>query len=88
MAAKTDSSRVLKCVVRRGMFSDERVIIVNRPDGETESFFVPKSTVNESRSTVRVEIAKKNGAPGTLVALQTAEGEACVLVRSSDVEQG
>ncbi len=88
MATKAGSARALKCVVRRGMFSDERVVIVNRPDGETESFFVPKSTVNETRSTVRVEVAKKNGAPGTLVALQTAEGEACVLVRSSDIEQG
>jgi len=85
---KTGSSRALRCVVRRGMFSDERVVIVNRPDGETESFFVPTSTVNETRSTVRVEIAKKNGAPGTLVVLRTTEGEACVLVRSSDIDQG
>ncbi|MEZ0229916.1 MAG: hypothetical protein ACAI25_14930 [Planctomycetota bacterium] len=70
------------------MFRDERVVIVNRPDGETESFFVPKTAVNESRSMVRVQLGKKAGAPGTLVSLSTAEGQACVLVRSSDIEQG
>ncbi len=70
------------------MFSDERVVIVERPDGETESFFVSKSEVNESRSTVRVRLANGGGAPGTFVVLRAAEGEECVEVKAGDIESG
>ncbi len=79
-------STFLKCEVRRGMFSDERVVIVRHADGETESFFVPESAVNEARSVVRVELHGE-AQPGAVVArVPTDVGEAYVTVRPTDIE--
>lgn len=93
LAAKTPtparpsmSQSFLKCEVRPGMFSDERVVIVRRAEGETASFFVPRSAVNEGRSLVRVNIHREDA--GTLVAsIPTVDGGAFVPVRSDDVER-
>lgn len=87
MSRKTAS--FLRCQVRLGMFSDERVVIVKQADGETESFFVPESAVNESGSVVCVEIRRKSAGPvPTIVAsLPTCEGKAYVTVRPDDIEK-
>lgn len=76
----------LKCEVRPGMFSDERVVIVRRSEGETASFFVPRSAVIEGRSVVQVKIHGHEG--GVVVAsLPTGDGGAFVPVRPDDIER-
>lgn len=46
----------LRCEsVERGMFSDEKVVVVQRSNGKTEAFFVPSREVHGD--TVRIEYA-------------------------------
>lgn len=47
----------LRCErVDRGMFSDERAVVVSRSNGEKESYFVPSSEVEEALRRVRVSL--------------------------------
>jgi len=81
-------TKLLKCEVRRGMFSDELVVSVRRRDGETESFFVPKDEVVQRRgdSFVKVSIAPA-GSPFLVIAsIPTNEPSTIVAVRPEDIE--
>ena len=46
----------LKCHVLKGMFSDERTIIVRRKPNGTVEFFVPQSAVRGEGDAGRVEV--------------------------------
>jgi hypothetical protein len=39
------SERWLRCIVRKGMFSDEMVVVIKILSGEPVSFFVPRERV-------------------------------------------
>ena len=41
--------------VERGMFSDERLVVVQRYSGDAEPYFVPLAEVSESERRVRVQ---------------------------------
>ena len=40
------SERWLRCDVRKGMFSDEKVVVIKTTTGDVVSFFVPAERVN------------------------------------------
>ena len=62
--------RWLKCEsVERGMFSDERAVVVARRNGQNESFFVPASEVQGER----VRVAVRETAQVVWATLPTAE---------------
>jgi len=84
MSGKMDAA-FLKCEVRPGMFSDERVVTVKEADGELESFFVPKDAVIEDRSVVRVQVHGSKGQT-VIASLSTGEGKAYVTVKPGDLE--
>jgi hypothetical protein len=44
----------LKCKVLKGMFSDEVTVVIRTLDGESASFFVPRSAADDGRVKVRV----------------------------------
>lgn len=52
------SEKWLSCKVEQGMFSDENVVVVTNVNGESVSFFVPKSTIENGR--VRVMVFEKD----------------------------
>ncbi len=54
------SDRWLKCLVQKGMFSDECVIVIKTSGGEPFSAFVPKSTVERS-DRVKVRVFEQTG---------------------------
>ena len=39
------AERWLRCEIRKGMFSDERVVVIRVSTGESASFFVPQEWV-------------------------------------------
>ena len=39
------SDRWLRCVIRKGMFSDEKTVVIRILSGEDASFFVPREWV-------------------------------------------
>lgn len=51
----------LPCGVLSGMFSDERVIVLALLDGDTVSYFVPASDVDEARGRVRLVDIRDDG---------------------------
>lgn len=55
----------LKCRVLKGMFSDERAVVVRMKNGNTTSMFVPSSSVKgevDHDGKVRVEVFEGDGA--------------------------
>jgi hypothetical protein len=55
----------LKCRILKGMFSDERVVVINRVDGRSTSMFVPMGTVRgniDQEGQVRVDVFADRGA--------------------------
>jgi hypothetical protein len=62
----------LKCRILKGMFSDERVVVVQRFDGKATSAFVPISSVRgsvEQEGQVEVDVFADRG--GTWAVLPT-----------------
>lgn len=60
------AERWLRCEVRKGMFSDEMVVVIKVQSGEVASFFVPRESVlgnenQEGRVKVRT-FKEKSGA--------------------------
>jgi len=57
--------RWLKCRILKGMFSDERVVVVSRVDGMSTSAFVPSAAVRGSvdhEGQVEVDVFADRGA--------------------------
>ena len=50
------SERWLRCEIRKGMFSDERVIVITTPTGEVAAFFVPREWVEGTDRDGRVKV--------------------------------
>ena len=53
----------LRCDVRKGMFSDEKVVVIRTQTGEAASFFVPSERVEgpiDQEGRVRVRVFKEN----------------------------
>jgi len=76
--------RQLRCVIQKGMFSDERVIIVNVPGGLEIDFFVPSNMVNEQNGTVRVFVIS-NAPSGNPYAVIPTPRRPAVEVKESDL---
>ena len=56
--------QLLKCRILKGMFSDERAVVVHRVDGKTTSAFVPMSSVRgniDQEGQVEVEVFADHG---------------------------
>ena len=47
------SEEWLRCVVQKGMFSDEQLVLIVTATGESVAFFVPKDQIRENRVRVR-----------------------------------
>lgn len=57
------SDQWLRCEVRKGMFSDERVVVIRTESGEEASFFVPRESVTgdlDQEGRVQVQMLKDN----------------------------
>ena len=55
----------LRCHILKGMFSDERVVVVNRIDGKSTSAFVPTNAVRgrvDEEGQVEVDVFADRGA--------------------------
>jgi len=74
----------LKCNIERGMFSDERVIVVRDAGGREADFFVPASFVDEKSRTVRVSIVNGPTSGHKLAVIPTSR-RPTIEVRSSDL---
>ncbi len=48
--------RWLRCEVRKGMFSDELVVVITSVTGEATAFFVPRERVEGDKSDGRVRV--------------------------------
>lgn len=79
---------LLRCEVHPGMFTDERVVTVDRADGQAESFFVPRVAVLEERSCIQARVLGRvdGPCPTFLASILTAEGKALVTVKESDIQ--
>lgn len=56
--------RQLKCLVRKGMFSNERYVVFHMIDGEEASFFVPLTAVQgevDHEGSVAVDVYRDKG---------------------------
>jgi hypothetical protein len=73
---------VLKCIVQKGMFSDESVVIVKSVKGDEYSFFVHKKDV--SPHGVRVQVFQQKDT--VLAMIPTSEQDA-VLVAEKYLEE-
>jgi hypothetical protein len=86
MGHQISHTKLLRCEVQPGMFSDELIVSVKRSDGEVQNFFVPKEVVviGSGSSRIKVEVQKRET---TLIAsIPTAEPSSFVSVRPEDVE--
>jgi hypothetical protein len=76
-------SKWLKCRITKGMFSDERTVIVRTRSGETIAVFVPKDATEEPQSRVKVRVAE---CQGRSFAWLPDEHQSVVDVESSDLQ--
>ena len=73
---------LLKCSVRKGMFSDESVVEIRTADGKDLSFFVPVEKVRQGGK-VEVRVVRKGGK--IWATLPTADPQNAILVHTTDL---
>lgn len=72
----------LKCIISKGMFSDEFTIVVQTHNGDKVSVFVPRESADDQQGRVRVRVIQGQG---TTMAVLPDENQSVVEVESSDL---
>lgn len=81
LKTRKTETKLLRCEVHKGMFSDEATVTVRDISGEEHSFWVPKTTVQGDR----VKVRARKEADGCVVTLPTPEPNSVVFVKAEDV---